>query len=159
MSIHQFIDNLPDDLIKEIYTYGVYRKTVHAMCGNIYLKKNIYLFNYKLNLNDEKYEHIKKFIKRYNNLYVNAESGTVTITKYFKPNKSALSPTSELSITYKNDFIYYVYKHNKDCPLIPHIVRVYNNGDIWFTYAPLVCKKQTIIRNKLYAASKFIIDT
>lgn len=153
MSIHKLIDNLPDDLIREIFMYGVYRKTLYVLYNNVYYKKNIYLFINKLNLNHAKYNRIKKFVKQYNNLYVNYLTGTVTITKYFQPKNS------ELSITYKDDFIYYVYKYNRHDSLLEHIVRVYNNGDIWFTYAPLVCKKQTIIRNKIYATSKFIINT
>ena len=166
MSIHDLIENLPDELQRYLMEYGLVKKNVYVTENGIFTKKYRYEFQSKLNLNDDKYKTIKHFVKRYDELYINLLTGRITIVILFPVTRmmywwQASYYCKKLSIHYENNYIYCEYYKNTIDEIFSHCVKVYDNGDILFSYAPTLPttlhKKQIMFQNKLHAKSNFII--
>jgi len=165
-TLDERIELLPDDLQRYLFEFGIIQKNKYVTENGVFQKKHIYEFRSKLKLDNDTFYYLKWFLekgKRSNlNIFIKPYTGTISITKIFPKKRTVYSwqedwVRSKLIITYKNDCIYYEYSYSCIDELNNHIVRVYDNGEILFTYAPLVSKKQNIIRNKLHVKSNFII--
>jgi len=169
MNVDKLVDDLPEDIQKYLTEFGIIKisNSVYNKEDGLYKKKYEYKFINKIDLDKDieiennLFKFNRHFMKTYDELYTNSNTGTIRIIKKFTP-RIRTSPWGEtrnvyksLEVIYKNDFIYYEYRKDNIDRLNVHIVRVYNNGDIWFTYSPKKFKRQTIIRNKLYAESKY----
>ncbi len=163
ISIDDYIEKLPDELQLYLMEYGIIKKNIYITENGIFKKKHIYEFQTKLNLDDKKYRKIKFFIKSYNEICIDNLTGTIQIIKLFPIINEMMYSwqipyySKKLSIIYKDDFIYCEYS-NSLITLQYHAIQIFDNGDILFTYSPLLTNiaKQTVIRNKLYVKSNFI---
>lgn len=169
MNVDKLVDDLPEDIQKYLTEFGIKRTSdyIYDKKEGLYKQKYEYKFINKIDLDKDvgietaHFKFHRYFMKTYTEIYTNSNTGTIRIIKNFTPRRLYTSPWGarpiykSLEITYKNDFIYYEYRKDNIDRLNVHIVRVYNNGDIWFTYSPKTFKRQTIIRNKLYAESKY----